>query len=256
MQTRALFVEEIIPAYEKMLDLLDNESTIGKGVLKSSTINICNLFNNLVDYIAKENVNYINDHWDSTNINEFRRALENNKHVIDGAELSGDFFGFIRDIANTSKHLEIGRLDAKVREISCVRECLSRIRFEDNDGYYYINANMVVVESTNQLDIPCEILIYFTFRMFTEILINSGILQSIPILKRNRRSFEITRKEAETAKQPGIEFYQNEYVSIQFRFFVFLPNNPIHLRAKKDDDVFEELKFNLETSANPYGLSK
>lgn len=255
MRTRMLYVQEIIPAYERMLDLLDTE-VAGKGVMRQSVIDVCNYFNNLVDFIAKENRKYLRNHWRSKNSNEFREALENYNHVIDGFIFPGEFFGYIRDIANTSKHLEIGRSEAKVKNIGCVRECMAKIRHHDEDGYYYDYVNMVVVEDVNKFKIPCEMYLYLTFRTFSEILLHAGLIPSIPELKRNRRSFETTREQVEDKGRQKIKSLQYEEVNFAFQSYIYDPQNPLLLRGVKEKDVFDhKFEFDWSVDRNPYGFS-
>ena len=69
MNLRRLYVNDLIPAYSNMLVTLDT-GVIGHGKMLKSVKDVCDIFNNLVDYITVEHPQYIVDSWDSKNRKE------------------------------------------------------------------------------------------------------------------------------------------------------------------------------------------
>ena len=79
-----------------MLEVLD-EGEVGSGKMIASVKSVCGLFNDLVDYIAKEHPKYVENSWGAKDTKELREKLENRNHQILGLTVNGKFFGLIRD---------------------------------------------------------------------------------------------------------------------------------------------------------------
>ena len=244
MNLRRLYVNDLIPAYSNMLISLDN-GVVGNGNMLKSVKDVCDIFNNIVDYIAVENHAYILEFWNAKNSKEFRNNLEILDHKIMGFNVKGSFFGMIRDVANTSKHLNIGRDGAQINSTENIRESLSYIRFEDERGYYYSYKSTVISTHVDSSKIPIEIYLYLCFLTFTSILVDLNIIPNKPDIL-ERRSFYKSRDDADRDGNPTIEVTVGEPVNLVLSSFIYQDDIISELRGLKPGDCFNHtLNLNI-----------
>lgn len=236
MNLRRLYVNDLIPAYRNMLISLDN-GVVGHGKMLKSVKDVCDIFNNSVDYIAAENPAYILESWKANNCREFRENLEIQDHKILGINVKGNFFGMIRDIANTSKHTKIGREKAQVNSTENLRESLSYIRFEDERGHYYSYQPTVIVSHVDGSKIPIEVYLYLCFLSFSSILVDLDVIPHKPDIL-ERRSFYKSRDEAACDIVPSIEVTEGEPVNFELSSFIYQDDIFSEIRGLKPDDDF------------------
>lgn len=236
MYLRDLYVNNFIPAYSDMLFSLDND-VVGQGKMLRSAKVVCDICNNFVDYIANNNPEYILESWGARDAKEFRDNLEEKNHMIMGVIVKGNFFGVIRDVANTSKHVNVGRPPAQVQSTGNTRESLSFIRYKDEHGYYYSYRPTVIARHVDEYNIPLEIYLYLCFLSFSSILVDLNEIPNKPDIL-ERRSFYKSRDEAACDIVPSIEVTEGEPLNLALSSFIYQDEMFSELRAMKSDDDF------------------
>jgi len=237
MNLRRLYVTDLISEYQTMLYMLDN-GTVGQGKILKSVKDVCEIFNNLVDYIAHEYPEYILQEWDAKNAKEFRDNLEKMDHKIMGTSVNGGFFGVIRDVANTTKHMKIKRDKAQVKFTADIRESMAKIRFEDEHGYYYSHISMVVASHQNGSEIPLEIYLYLCFLSFSSILEDVNLITKKPTIL-ERRDFYKTREQVNSDMKKTIEVTVGEPVNLKLSSFIYQEHIFSNLRGAKEEETFD-----------------
>lgn len=245
MDTRNYYSFEILPAYQNFLESLDSED-IGKNIIKSKAIHVCNCLNNLVDYIFKENPSYVLEVWGEKTKEHFRQKIENARpgnNIPGYSMVHGEFFGFIRDIANLSKHSSIGRPNATITDLNNLLESIAIIRYQDSKGYYYSTVRMLIVRNKLGHKIPLEYFILQAFLFLTDILIELKIIPEKPLLKKYKRDFLISRENANLKIKMSL--LAGESGSIGMSSFIYEINGYCEIRSLKKGDVFN-CKFDTD----------
>jgi len=239
MNTLRLYVHDLIPAYKRFLSSLDN-CLIGEEEMSKNAKDLCGVLHDLAEYLAKEHPNYIKDKWGANNTKEFRDNLESMPHLISGHEVPGSFFGYIRDVANTSKHMNITRDEAKFRTTKSIVECLALLRYEDQDGYYYSHKQLVAVHDGQGGKLPIEFMTRPGVLTFSNMLIDIGLIKKTPDELLVTRDFYISREKAKKEPQSIIKCLVGVPINVALAFYVYDKKLPFKLRPRNSNDLFEE----------------
>lgn len=246
MNTLRLYVHDLIPAYKKFLSSLD-DCLVGEEEMSKNAKDLCGVLHDLTEYVAKEHPDYINEKWVAANTKKFRDNLESMSHLISGYEVPGSFFGYIRDVANTSKHMSITRDKAKFRTTKNVAECLALVRYEDQDGYFYSHKQLVVVYDEQGGKIPLEFMILQGVLTFSNMLIDIGLIKKTPDELLATRDFYISREKAKKAPQAIIKGLAGVPINVAVAFYVYDKKLPFKLRSRNSSDLFEEdIRFDIK----------
>jgi hypothetical protein len=245
MHTRIFYNDDVMPKYLKMLDTLDN-AAVGYGELKRDTIDACNSLNNILDYFADENHDYLETECGMKVKNrnnrqitsDFREKICSQANAIDGYSL-GNSYAYIRDIADCGKHLNLGRSSAEITHSEDIRESLATIRYSDENGYYYSHKNLVLFTRKDNFTSPSEIYIYFAFHFITRVLISAGVIDSPPKLPRLQRDFYISRSDADELGPPKMRGKGGEHFDMQLSSYIYEIKGPAQIRSLKNDDEFD-----------------
>lgn len=238
MHTRKYYNNTLIPKYLSMMGKLDND-VLGIDALKNETINICNCLNNILEYFANENPDYLREKVGVETVDEFKKKVFTIGHVVVGCRLNIDYYGYVRDIADCGKHKELGRASAKIKSSGDIRETLALIRYADDDGYYYSYKKIVVATDDDGRAWPCEVLIYCAFVFITNTLIDAGVIPAFPTLQRIKREFYISRSDAEKRNVPEMRGIEGEHIDVYSRCYIYEVQGLLQIRDVKKEDEFD-----------------
>lgn len=194
--SQILFVNEVLGNYKDHLSKM-HSNIVRPRKIRAELMALCSSLNNCIDYVAREAPSYASNTWNSRTADDLRSQLESNPHCIDGALISKPFWGYVRDIANVSKHVWIGRPDAIIKRADDVKESIRLVRYEDNRGYYYSYHYGIVAFTTAGRYSLSEIDIYFAVKSITEIFKAANLLPPTANPDIPKPSYWIARNEAE-----------------------------------------------------------
>lgn len=239
MYTRDLYLYEILPTYKEMVRALDEEPLRPKAT-RLYAINLCNSLNNLIDFFVKEFPAYTLGVWKAKNAEELRLQLENTAHIIDNYRVQTRLYGYIRDIANCSKHLSIGRQNAIIKHANQISEQIALIKYSDADGEYFGSKGTVIVDD-GSAKIPVDVLAYLSVRVVNDMLVAVNAIPSTPRSPAVLRSYHLTRAQALQLGGPHVEVPIKESFEVPMQPYIY-DNIPfLQIRYKRDGE-----KFNTE----------
>lgn len=238
MKLRTLYTNEIVAKYSEFLETLDTVP-MGNGKSLNLATELCNLLNNVVDYLIVEYPSFIHATFGVATAKALRKKIRDSG-VGNGTEKSyGEAFKVINDVADSKKHYELGDKTRSVMDIGRVTESICAIQHTDELGHYHSTRGIILVEFTNGNVAPLEIYIYFAFLMFSNILIGCGCIPKLPNIEKHMRQFDLSRDAASNFQQPNLHFKDGDPVNIKLHKFVFVPNSIIQLRSHEKGDCSE-----------------
>ena len=256
MNTVRLYKNHLIPAYKDFIRSLE-DSDVGEEKMSFCAKKACGYLNDLVDYLFKEHPVYMSDRFSGARKPEdIRIAIETNNHLTFGNHITGDFFGYIRDIANASKHLSINRDNRKIDDVGKVKECLAIIRYEDSKGYYFCQKSFVVIfNEAEQGRYPIEFIIHQGVMFFSELILDLDLIQKIPEDLIKTRNLYVSRVEIDKFNKTVIRAFKGVHLDVCLAHYVYdesIPYTNLRTLSTKDQ---KEIQISYDIIVEDSGLT-
>jgi len=158
----------------------------------------------------------------------------------------GLFFGYIRDVANVSKHQRINRPNALIRTVEDINESIILIRHQDNKGYYYSTRSTVTLEALDGSRLLIEAFILLTVLSFSNILINVNAIPKLPRDGIKRRNFGYSRHEIENLPKIIMGGNVGEELRLTLGSYIYDPSPVFELRGAQPKDEFNGTSSSMD----------
>lgn len=161
------------------------------------------------------------------------------------------FFGYVRDVANASKHQELTRDNLLIKHVENINESIILIRHQDRDGYYYSTRKAVTVETLEGYRLLIEEFILLSILSFSNILIEVGAIPNLPCQGIKKRIFAHRRNEVD--KLPKIIMGGNvgEKFKVTLASFIHEPSPVFELRGLQPGDEFNATSSSIDQIIEP-----
>jgi hypothetical protein len=232
---------------------MDTE-VIDRTILKYSYTQLFGHLNDILDYIAVEHPKYIKNKYPSIRgkklAKDFRRLLTTGK-------MSSHPFAYVRDIANTSKHLQITRPEKLIDDISQLHETLYLIRHQDDQGLYaYYKAGLIIQRKKGEYN-HCEIIAFKAIKEIQRILVEIQLVDETDTGDLHFPDYYLSRHGASLKKKPTVLVRETCMKVVTTKAYVFDKKSPINIRSPRSDEPYKvSIPIEVEITRTPYKTYK
>lgn len=266
MQTLDHYVSHTLANFEEFQELLRGNQPIGMEKYKAKCSTLAISFNHALESLISEKESGI---CDLLNIkvtqssngrspkNQILTKLFNCSFDYMGMKVSGEILRIFYDVGDVAKHKKIA---SKYRKISCysqIEECLILLLNNSSSVEYYSIHPGVMVTTDKGREMNLEKIANLGTALLSSLLYKLGIIDWLPDVWGQCRSFDLTREEAEAtfSREKNIcELSQyGKRGSPKMLAQVFDHRTPQSLRFPKDSDGFNfKVTVPMEVVSTPF----
>jgi hypothetical protein len=226
--------------FKVFMDCLKSKEPVGSDSMRGSCGSFCSSINDLLEYLYNDKKEVIDKRYSVNTKNKFIEVLSSKTFDFKTHKVDGSLVKLTLDVGNAHKHKVITHRKPLIRDIAQVKESLILISYEDSEGVYYAIEKGVIVEFENKTSINLEVYSILCFEVVIELLIEFNIIDAVPSLSKEYRSFAYTREEAGSTFQRDTDIcalpQYGKGESPPMYVQVFDISYPMNIRDRRDSD--------------------